>query len=779
MAWELGWPRLAPAFGILGLFLALALFNVPDALPGILHATLLGLFAAALVSGLWYGFHDFSWPRRAMARRRMERESALTHRPLQTLDDVLAGGADDPASIALWRAHRERVAAEISRLRVGWPKAGFVRRDPLALRAALALILILAAIDAGSDWRERLVRAVTPNFAPNVAAAAMTSLDIWITPPEYTGLAPQLLPAPAPKQPIPVPAGSVLLAQVHGGSQVPRLVIAGKESDFTAIDDDNYKASATLLGDTLLAVRQGGAVLGSWPIAIVPDRPPTIAFAAKPQQSERGALRIEYRATDDYGVESAKATIALVDDPGAQPLTLDLPLPGLHLKEAHAASFHDLTANPWAGLPATIQLQAADALDQKGTSETLTVTLPERVFHHPVARAIVEQRKELARHPASREEVAETLSDLSLRPALFGDDKVVFLALRTAQARLVMNRDPDTVSAVQQLLWETALRIEDGRAPLMQQDLRQAMQALQDAIARNASDAEISRLTQQLRAAIGRYLQAMAQNAQRQGLENLPQTDPSQALNGKDLQQMLDRAQDLARTGSRDAARDLLSQLEDMLESMRLGRTGQSQNSASGTMQQMMRRQQQLLDQSFRDSRNGQNNENSAAEAQDSLRRALGEMMRQLGERGDIPGALGRAERAMRGAAGALQRGQPGDAIGPQTEALDQLQQGARSLSRRMAGRNRGQGQDANGDSGDPDDQADGRRDPFGRRQQPDDYANGWIDQDAALRRGEGPEVDTGLRRAKTILDELRRRAAEQGRPVIEHEYIDRLLKEF
>jgi len=183
MAWELGWPRLAPAFGILGLFLALALFDVPDVLPGPIHAAFLVLFAAALVTALWRGFRDFRWPRLGMARRRVERESALAHRPLQTLEDVLAGGADDPASIALWRAHRARVAAEISQLRVGWPKAGFMRRDPLALRAALALVLVLAAIDAGGDWRERLVRAVTPNFAPNVAAAAASSLDIWITPP--------------------------------------------------------------------------------------------------------------------------------------------------------------------------------------------------------------------------------------------------------------------------------------------------------------------------------------------------------------------------------------------------------------------------------------------------------------------------------------------------------------------------------------------------------------------------------------------------------------------
>ena len=42
------------------------------------------------------------------------------------------------------------------------------------------------------------------------------------------------------------------------------------------------------------------------------------------------------------------------------------------------------------------------------------------------------------------------------------------------------------------------------------------MQALQDALARNAPDAEIERLMRELQQAIDRYLQALAQQMQRQ-----------------------------------------------------------------------------------------------------------------------------------------------------------------------------------------------------------------------------------------------------------------------
>jgi len=78
------------------------------------------------------------------------------------------------------------------RLRIGLPAAGLARSDPLGLRAVLAMLLVIAAVDAGVDWRDRLARALTPPF-PGASPASASSLDIWVTPPEYTGLPPQFL----------------------------------------------------------------------------------------------------------------------------------------------------------------------------------------------------------------------------------------------------------------------------------------------------------------------------------------------------------------------------------------------------------------------------------------------------------------------------------------------------------------------------------------------------------------------------------------------------------
>lgn len=787
LLWERAWPALWPAVAVVGIFLALALFDLPAQLPAWLHALLLAVTAGALAAALLFAVQQLRWPGREAARRRVEKASGLAHRPLAALEDRLAGGAGDPATAGLWQLHQARMAAAARRLKVGTPAAGLVRQDPFALRIALGLVLLVGALYAGQDWSDRILRSLTPSFAPTGPVAAI-GLDIWVTPPDYTGLPPQFLHANASTTaPISVPVGSTVLAQVHGGHNAPRLEIDNHATDFSRIDESNFKGGATITAGKRLAVVQDGRTLGAWPISVIPDEPPAVGFAKPPQGSERAALRLEYQAKDDYGVEGVKALIRRPGDTSGRTLTLDLPLPGQHVKDAHEASYHDLTADPWAGVPVEIQLQATDAVGQIGKSEIVETTLPERVFHNPVARAIVEQRKELTLHPDERQVVGETLSDLSLQPGLYNNDIVVFLALRQAQARLALDPSSEAIPSVQKLLWQTALRIEDGRSTLSQRDLRQSMQALQDALARNAPDAEIERLMRQVQQAMDRYLKALAENMQRQGNQQAMQpVDPSRLLSRQDLQHLLDRARELARTGARDQARNLLAQLQEMLENLRTARPMQMQGGQGQSlraMQDMMRRQQQLLDRSFRQSRQGQRGQQGQqgewqqgsqgdANQQEALRRMLGEMMRQLGEQGgQIPQSLGQAERAMRDAAGALRRNEPGQAINPQSQALDSLQQAARAMAEQMLGRNGGQ-------PGDQPGLPQARRDPFGRLTTEQERGNGGIDDGGQMRMGKS-QNDYALEKAKEILQELRQRAGERDRPEIERDYIDRLLKQF
>jgi hypothetical protein len=120
----------------------------------------------------------------------------------------------------------------------------------------------------------------------------------------------------------------------------------------------------------------------------------------------------------------------------------------------------------------------------------------------------------------------------------------------------------------------------------------------------------------------------------------------------------------------------------------------------------------------------------------------------------------------MRVAVGALGQGQPGEAIGPQTRALEQLQQAGRDMAEQLMqqfGNQPGQGDGQQQQLG-------GNRDPLGR---PED-GNGMIDTgDVAI-----PE-EADIQRSREILDELHRRAGERERPRLEQDYIDRLLRRF
>jgi uncharacterized protein (TIGR02302 family) len=791
LLWERLWPSLWPILFVLGLFGLAALFDLLPLLPIWAHGALLALFALALGGAAWLGFRRFRLPDRSAARRRLEQASGLAHRPLTVLADRPAGGLSAEAE-ALWQAHRARVAAELARLKVGTPRAGLAAHDPQGLRAALLLLLVIGGVVAGGEAPERLRRALLPT----VAAAPMPppQLDVWVTPPAYTGAAPIFLttgPAPAAggapggpaaiggTGPIPVPEGSIVLAQLQGGSGVPELVADERPAPFKEIDPGTYRVEARIvLGDHLI-VRQGGATLADWQLSVIPDQPPTIELAKPPGATNRAVLRLEYKASDDYGIDKVTAIIRRADDrggPGAGAIQLDLPLPAPNPRSAQAASYHDLTAHPWAGLPVLLRLQARDGSGQTGSTKPLKVVLPERSFSNPVAKAIIEQRKRLTLAPDDRLPVAEGLYRIGAQPEAYGGDPVVTLGLRVAERRLLDPDNANAVAEVQALLWDLALRLEEGSLSAAMRELRAAQQALEDALQRGAPDQEIQKLMDRLQQAMNQYLEQLQQQAQ----NAKPQQGNRQGQNVSrdDLQRMLDQARDLARSGARDAARQMLSQLQDMLENLRAQQqAGQQQDGQAGKAMQMMRdldslsrRQQQLLDRSFKDSQRQQMGEQPdtqpGAADQQKLRQQLGQLMRRFGEMsGDIPKSLGEAEQAMREAEQSLGQGDARGAVDPQSRALDSLQKGAQAMAESLM-RQFGQQQRP----GMGNDQVGQNRDPLGRG----DTGTGMIDTgDVKI-----PEK-ADLQRAREILDELRRRSAERLRPKPERDYIDRLLQRF
>src|SRR5690606_15715036 len=261
------------------------------------------------------------------------------------------------------------------------------------------------------------------------------------------------------------------------------------------VGEASYTAGLVLADDGRLTVGAAGETLASWDIVAVPDAAPEVAFAQEPSETERHALRVDVRASDDYGLTGLTLQIVLDEEmfDAAQPqgepepgvpqprIDLPVPLPARAPARNESTRYHGLTPHIWAGVPVRMRLVATDAQGQVGVSDVVSMILPEREFTRPVARAIIEQRKILVIAPDERELVADNLDAIAYRPEEFSNDLTVFLALMTARSRLRNARDGD-IPSVQQILWDTALYLEDGGLALAEQELRRLQEELQQAL---------------------------------------------------------------------------------------------------------------------------------------------------------------------------------------------------------------------------------------------------------------------------------------------------------
>ena len=807
IVWEQCWRGLWPALAVVVLFLALALFGVLPLLPGWLHAAVLAAFLVGLALLSWNGVRRISIPDADAGRRRLERVNALAHRPLQTLRDNLAEGVGDADAEALWREHRKRVADSTRNIKAGFPRPGVAARDPMAIRFAAALVAVVSISVAWPDAGNRLREALTPAFSSGVPVSQPV-LEVWITPPAYTGEAPifpqrpgagtelekdEGSPVPAATPPIRVPAGSVLTARLANAPDKAELILGVSRMPFERVDSGNASIEAPIEGSGRLAVEVDGEVLADWRVEAVPDRPPVIAFAKPPRATERNTLMLVYKSEDDYGLDRVQAEIRRTYERGTvmgkEVETLDLALPRPGVKSAEAASYHDLTPHRWAGLPVAVRLAARDGAGQRTTSEDARITLPERTFRHPVARKIVEQRKRLTTEPERREAIADALRTIAVYPDAYQNRIVTFLALTAAHRRLAYEPGDGALDSVRDLLWDTALGIEDGELSIAERELRQAQQNLMEALARNAPDEELERLMDALQRAMDRFLSELAQQMQNRpdGQQALP-FDPNQRLlESTDLQRVMDRIRDLMRSGARDAARQMLAALQNLLENLRAGRPqqmspqAQAGSEALRQLRELIERQTGLMNQSFRRSQprsgrpDSQSSQQGAATQRDirealrQLREALRRMGMQPGQgRQGAPGrAFDEADRNMGDSENALDRNAPGASVAPQGRAIDALQRAGQGIVQQMMQQmGRGPGIGLNREF----QPLQLRRDPLGRLM-PNEMG---ID----TRDVEIPD-ESAVERAQRILEELRHRAGQRHRPQPELDYIDRLLRRF
>jgi uncharacterized protein (TIGR02302 family) len=815
LLWERLWPALATLATALGLFLAFSWGGLWLVLPPLARAIGLVLFAIVTLTAT-VPLALVRLPSINDGLRRLDRSSGETHRPVTAVADQIAANQHDPVAQALWRAHIERALLSARKLRAGWPSPRLAARDPMALRA---LVLILAVATFFAAGGERVKRVTAAFDWQGVVAPANFRIDAWVTPPVYTGRPPVMLAGLRPGEtthaaaPIAVPAGSLLVVRATGNvhfdiarkggledapSEARAALPTGSEERRFVIKSDG---SATLHG-----VGSGLA----WTFTAIPDRAPTIELIKDPGRQARGSLRLDYKMADDYGVVDAHAEFTLRDDEietSAHPLFIapefPLSLPQARTRSGAAQTTRDLTAHPWAGAKVAITLVARDEAGNEGRSEPVVYQLPQRIFVKPVARALIEQRRILALDAGAKPLVLAALDALTVAPESFTPEASVYLGLRSIYFELTRAKSDDQLRDVVARIWDMAVQLEDGNVSQSELALRQAQDALRQALERGASDEELKKLMDQLRAAMDKYLQALAEEMRKNPPQLARPLDRNtRMLSQRDLNSMLDRLENLARSGNKEAARHLLEELQSMLENLQMARPGAQGDdsdddmmSALDELDDMIRKQQQLRDKTYKQGQDtrrdrqrqqqgqGRQQFGDLRQDQQGLRDRINKLLEQLRQRGvGNPGRdqegdgksemdqLGSAGDAMGEAEGQLGEGDADSAVDSQGRALEAMRKGAQGLAQQMQqnGMGMGQGPGQPGRNGRARAQQD--TDPLGRPLRGREYGD-----DTTVK--VPGEIDA--QRARRILEELRRRFGESTRPQLELDYIERLLKDF
>lgn len=830
-SWERLWPRLVPFFIVLTVFLTVSWIGLWQVLPDWARWIGVAAFMAAFIAAL-LPLRGYKFPTRTDLLRRIELASGFVNRPVTAQVDEPAGTAD-PAALALWREHQRRMARQLDNLAAGHARPNGNLFDRYALRAILPIFAFIAlgysfSLNGGSV-RDAFERKLDTR-------EILSRLDVWLTPPSYTARAPVYLSAitggtDGSGNPLPAPlssavSGSELAIRYVGKEPVSARLVAGQAANVLEPGDESPDNSgnrelafaATLKESAVVEILARDRVIASWPVDISPDLVPSIELTQPPGRSVSGALELTYKVEDDFGVISARGVITRIDaaDSKARPLVeppeLPLPLPRARAKSGETKVNRDFSSHPWAGSEVELVLEATDDPGQIGRSLPVKVVLPGRTFTDPMARALVEQRRILALDANDALLVANLLDAVTTHADVFELEMGAFLALQSAYRKIAGNESDDELREAMDILWETALALELGDLSEVERKLREAQEKLSEALENGATDEEIERLMDELRQAMNDYLEQLAREMAENPIEQNPLSslDPSQTLTQRDLERMMQRIEDLARSGSKDAARELLAEMQRMMDNLRAGRhqqqrqaEGNQLNQALDKLSELMQRQEQLMNETFSmqqrrprpnlqqppQSQQGQQQqqgqqgeegnqqpmtEEEFAEAmrqlreqQEALEQQLSELGQQLENLGLDPSQeFGEAGQEMGEAGRNLGDGEPGAAAGDQGQALEALRRGAQSMMQQMAG-DRGQngsqpGQGQNGQ------QRMGGTDPLGRSNGPNGQMN---TEDTRI----PDEIDA--QRAREIMDAIRKRLSDPLRPLLERNYLDRLLQ--
>lgn len=824
----IGLERAAQSLWPLGLwvcaFFTLWLLQIPQWFGAAAENGAAVIFAIGFIVILARCLFRLRLPGHADITRRIEQDNHLLHRPLSGLEDNLANPSDSQTR-HLWQHWREKLSPALRALRWPQPRPVFSGIDPYALRGLALFVLLIAFVAAGGTWESRLRHGIAP-FVFEAGNAPSENVVLWITPPPYTSKPQIVLKGFGKKEnPVEIPEGSIIKARVNGWIGTPELIFGDKAYKLESFGKGSYGIEKPVEAATTIAIRQMLVPRSRWFMTYIADRPPSVEITGEPQIQPKGEIILPLKVQDDYSVESMTARVdldKLVENNllGKEVVDTRSVMSPARTAMEFKPEF-DLAWHPWAGQPVRISIEVKDHKGQTASVKDIKLTLPERQFRNPVAKKLIELRKRLIWTPeAASGNVAHELESILVRPDLYHGDKVVFLSLRVAISRLTRHDAPNVVASAISLLWDTALRIEDGNFSLAQRDLRDAQRALQDALKNpDSTPEEIAAKMENLRTAMAEYMREMFSELQKQAAENgadMQMLSPEmmmQNFNPSDLAAFLDKMQAEALTGDRNAARDMLAQMERMMDMLdpttmqtKMPQDMQDMMEIMSKVQELIEKQKKLLEDTMAKAGDDDRPQSYSAplppnadlmkqwgldelppppqethggdhaprheidtsgdrETQESLRKNLGDIMLEVGDKlGQIPDNMSKAEGAMRESSSALEDGNPGDSIPHQEAAIKHLSESQQQMAQQLAERMKQMMVFSFGM---------GRTDPLGRPMDDGEGGTPWSASKVKI-----PDK-AERRRVQDILEELRKKSGELQRPPYELDYYHRLMRQF
>ena len=840
------WAAYGPLVLVIGAFLVLALFGLIDQLPDIAHVALL---AAAIVGAglaLVRGLIAYKPPEQDEALRLLD--ASDPSRPVSTLLD--RPSQPDRVASEVWQAHRERAVEKIRTLRPRGIGPLWAKVDPLGLRALVPALILAGLLVAGPLSLSRLERALSPDIGALFGGGDI-EVVAWVTPPPYTGKPPLYLTDDLTD--LTLPEGSELTVRANSRS-APRLVMEDASGDQTRTRlsraaDGGFETTTTLTAPVTVSVDWWGD-RGSWALEVTPDNAPTVVWTSRPALGERDTVAFSYELTDDYGVSGLFVEIALSDtvtDLSGDPTRNEVDMADIFPTRSTDDVAIDLTRHKWVGVEVDMTLVAVDAAGKEGRSVAHRFVLPPKLFFQPLAKATQEVRLEilrastpykdvvispaglsenafnaenaLERAPERIQRASLMLDALTYEGAYFIDDMTVYFGLRRALGVTRSATSLEDLAGLDELLWSVTMRAEYGDSGDAMAAFLAAKRALETALRDGATEQEIKRLTEAFRKAAEDLIAAKIAEALANGPSDAgPDAEENlgQQLGSGDVEDMLKALEDLAETGASDAARQMLSDVANLLENLEfeMGQPGEggfdipeggeggedgdplpegerALQGALDRLSELLSQQRNLNDDTLRGGEPGPpsqqqqpmgeqgdgetrgsgteggiggEGEMSLADRQEQLRQDLERFAEQMRDSDGTAGALSQDQiegilQAQRRAQSALERGDREIARWSQERVVRELRDAARSLAEELDV----QRASRLGQSGAPNEQ-----DPLGRP-----IANGANDGDQVA---VPDEIDR--QRAKDILDELRRRLG-ISEDELEQEYLERLLDRF